>query len=257
MWLLLALVGCGFQHGSTGQQPADGARRDAPADARADAKVADAKVFMDAPAPPSIMYVQGHGFASGLNALTISDAFLQAQTAHDLNLVVVSWTGTAASVMTLSDGAGNTYTRVGSAFSQGSEKMDVWYCGDIAGFATANTVTATFDATVSAPELRLLEYAGLKTMSPVDTTNQGQAGGSKTVTTGAATTTHAYDLLVGCETSTDTVKNLGTGYTLRVTAGGDIVEDKIVTSTGSYTADATLFNDADWMMRIVAFEGLP
>lgn len=255
---MLVLAGCGFQHGSAGQQLSDGAR-DGSADAPADAKGSgsDAKVFMDAATPSAITFVQGHGVATGLNAASISDTFPLPQHALDLNVVVVSWTGVAASVTGVSDGAGNTYTRIGSAFSQSTEKMDVWYAKDILALATNTTVTATFDATVAAPELRLLEYAGLSTTAPFDTTNQGQASGSRTMTTGAATTTHAYDLLIGCETSTDTVKNLGTGYTLRVTAGGDIVEDRIVTMTGSYTADATLYNNADWMMRIVAFEGVP
>ncbi len=255
-WFLVVLVGCGFQHGSAGHQPADGAADSADAPADAAGSGSDAKVFMDAPPSTGITYVQGHGFI-GVTSGSITDTFLLPEHAHDLNLVVVSWTGTAASVTLVSDSAGNAYTRIGSAFSQGTEKMDVWYAKDIAVNATNTAVTATFDASVASPELRLLEYAGLSTTAPLDTTNQGQASGSKTVTTGAATTMHAYDLLVGCETSNDSVKNLGTGYTLRVTAGGDVVEDKIVTTTGSYTADATLYNDADWMMRIVAFEGVP
>jgi hypothetical protein len=39
----------------------------------------------------------------------------------------------------------------------------------------------------------------------------------------------------------------------RVTADGDMVEDRIVSAAGVYTASAPLNNPCDWVMQIAAF----
>jgi chitodextrinase len=72
---------------------------------------------------------------------------------------------------------------------------------------------------------------------------------------GAIATTNANDLLVGANMVSSLTTAAGTGYTSRVitTPDGDILEDRIVTTTGSYNATAPLFS-APWIMQAVAFK---
>ncbi len=260
MWrcLPVVLAACSFEHGAAGLQPPGDTPtiRDAPGDGPRDAFVKlDGKVFLDAPAPGPITFVQGNFFGPGLNAATASAMFLQTQQAHDLDIVVVSWSGAAASVTSVTDLEGNTYTRVATEVAQGADVLDVYYAADIAGGA-GNIVTATFDAVVANPEVRILEYSGIATSMPLDGSSSGQAGNSTGVATGTFNTTHANDLVIGCEASGDSVKTLGTGYTLRVTASGDDVADKILSATATVSFAATLNNNAPWEARVMAFKGL-
>ena len=261
MWRCVSVVlaACSFEHGAaTDQQPpADTAViRDAPGDAVGDAKVfLDGKVFLDAPVTPPIAYVQGAGSLPSASSMTVAATFTSPQLAHDLNIVVINWNGAAASVVAVTDTSLNTYTRIDSAVAQGTDVLDVFYAKDIAA-ASPNVVTAAFDAVVGTPEIRILEYSGIATTSPFDTSIPGQASNSKAVTTGTITTAQASELVVGCEASTDSVKTLGSGYTLRVTDGGDDVADKIVSATGTFDFTATLNNNATWEARVMAFKGL-
>ena len=80
-------------------------------------------------------------------------------------------------------------------------------------------------------------------------------GSSATSSSGSVTTSNANDLLVGANLVQSTTKSAGTGYTNRVitTQDGDILEDSIVTTTGSYSATASLSFSSQWIMQMVAF----
>ena len=89
----------------------------------------------------------------------------------------------------------------------------------------------------------------------VDVTVAGQ-GSSATSNSGSVTTSNANDLLVGANLVQSTTTSAGTGYTNRVitTQDGDILEDSIVTTTGSYSATAPLSSSSlPWIMQMVAF----
>ncbi len=72
---------------------------------------------------------------------------------------------------------------------------------------------------------------------------------------GSAATTNANDLLVGANYVTTHTHRCGLGlYTSRVITdpNGSILEDRVVTATGSYSATAPL-TDGSWIMQMVAF----
>jgi hypothetical protein len=130
----------------------------------------------------------------------------------------------------------------------------IYYAANIAAAAAnANTVTVQLSAPARFADIRILEYSGLATASPVDVT-AAATGSAGTSDSGAATTTNANDLIFGANLVQAGTTGPGAGFTSRViTADGDIAEDRVVTTTGSYSDTAPLSGDA-WIMQMVAFE---
>ncbi len=89
------------------------------------------------------------------------------------------------------------------------------------------------------PDIRIAEYSGIDPLNPVDKTVSG-AGTGTTSNSGSVTTTNPNDLLVGANYVTTHSTGPGTSFTQRVITNpdGSILEDRIVTTTGSYNATA-------------------
>ena len=71
------------------------------------------------------------------------------------------------------------------------------------------------------------------------------------MSSGAVTTTQANDLLFAAGASDNSVSH-GTGYTARLTGFGNLTEDRVVTTTGSYAGTARQ-TGSTWVMQLVAF----
>jgi hypothetical protein len=251
-WLVLvaALAACSFRDGAAASESDGGATK-------LDGHVAvtpDAFVDQDAPAikPVPIGFVQST--TSNTSGGMTVNAMIGAQTAHDFNLVVVSDNDALSAVFSVSDSDGNTYDHLDAIVDDGVQELDVWYAANIAGDTSGNNITAIFVTNVTEPEIRVLEYAGIALSAPLDVTAAGTAQ-SDSPASGQATTTHANDLVVGAECSTNSIKNPGSGFTQRLQVNGDIVEDMIVATAGSYDATAKLNSSSTWIMRLAAFAG--
>ena len=120
--------------------------------------------------------------------------------------------------------------------------------------AEANTVTVTFSASATTPDLRIAEYSGMDTTNPLDV-SVGKETNGITSSCGPVSTTNADDLLVAANLVQYKTTAAGSSYTSRVitTPGGDILEDQIVTATGSYSATAPLSTSDRYIMQLVAF----
>jgi hypothetical protein len=132
---------------------------------------------------------------------TVKVTFTDAQTAGNLNIVVVGWKDTTATVTSVADSRGNTYTlALGPTQFSGALSQSIYYAANIAvAGAGANTVTVTFSTAVNFPDIRIIEFSGVITSSPVDVT-AGASGNSATSSSGSAATTNAYDLIIGART---------------------------------------------------------
>ena len=203
----------------------------------------------------TITYVQGNYGTPQSAQTTISVPFTGAQIAGDLNVVVVGWNNSTATVSTVTDTAGNVYTRaVGPTVISGVASQSIYYAKDIApATAGANTVTVAFSAAAAYPDIRVLEYSGADPSNPVDVT-AANTGSSATSSSGTVTTTNPADLLFGANTVQTTTTGSGTGFTTRLLTSpdGDIAEDQMVTTIGSYSATAPL-SSGQWIMQMVAF----
>jgi len=186
---------------------------------------------------------------------TVTVAFTGAQTAGDLNVVVVGWNDSTASVSSVTDTKGNSYVvAVGPTVQTGVATQAIYYAENIAGAAAGgNTVTVTFTVAAVYPDIRIAEYSGVDTVNPLDV-GVGAQGNSATSNSGTVSTTNANDLLVGANLVQSLTTGPGIGYTSRVITSpdGDILEDRVVTAVGSYSATATISSGA-WIMQMVAF----
>jgi hypothetical protein len=181
---------------------------------------------------------------------TVSVTFPGAQTAGDLNIVVVGWNDTTATVQSVKDSAGNTYNPAIGPTSGTGLQQSIYYASNIVG--GSNTVTVTFSQAAAFPDVRILEYRGVTTLDAT----AGASGNSATANSGPATTTVANELIFGAGTVATWTSAAGSGFTSRIITvpDGDIAEDKVVTTTGSNSATATLGSAGPWVMQVVTFK---
>ena len=204
----------------------------------------------------AISYVQGNYAVPQTSQTTVTVTFSAAQSAGDLNVVVVGWNDSTATVSTVVDTRGNMYTRaVGPTVVSGALSQSIYYAKNIAAAAAgANTVTVTFSKAANSADIRILEYSGADVSNPVDITARA-SGNNANSSSGAVTTTNATDLVFGANIVVTSTNGPGSGFTQRLLTSpdGDIAEDRFVTATGSYSATAPLDSSGRWIMQMVAF----
>jgi hypothetical protein len=203
----------------------------------------------------SITFVQTNSAAPQATVSPVAIPYLSAQTAGNLNVVVVGWNDSTATVASVTDSVGNSYSLAAAPIVQtATASQAIYYAKNIASAAAgANTVTVSFNVAARHPDIRIAEYSGLDALSPLDT-SVGAQGNTATSDSGPASTTNANDLLVGANTLQSTTLSAGTGFTSRgITTDGDILEDRTVAATGSYNATANLDKVQLWIMQLVAF----
>ena len=163
-----------------------------------------------------------------------------AQVAGDLNVIVVGWNDTTATVTGVTDSRGNTYTlAVGPTVLSGVASQSIYYAKNIqAAAAGANTVTVAFSRAASFPDIRIAEYSGADPSNPVDVTAAAPATAQPATADRRRRPTQRICSLVPiwCR------PRHGAGdqfhHRLLTNPDGDIAEDRMVTSTGSYSATA-------------------
>jgi len=203
-----------------------------------------------------IAFVQSNSATPQSPQTSVAIVYTAAQTLGNLNVVVVGWNNSTSTVSSISDSRGNVYApAAGPVVQSGTSSQAIYYAKNIsAAAAGANTVTVTFNVAAAFPDIRIAEYSGLDTVNPLDVSVGAQGTTTSTSNSGSVTTTSANDLLVGANLVQSTTTAAGTGYTnRRITQDGDILEDRIVTVTGSYNATAALDKVQPWIMQMVAF----
>src|SRR5438552_6401440 len=208
----------------------------------------------------TIAFVQVNAATPLAPAVIVSVPYTVAQSAGNLNVVVVGWNDTMAQVASVTDSKGNAYQlAVVPTLVSGQLTQSIYYAPNIgAAAAGANAVNVSFTTAAVFADVRILEYSGLDPASPVDVT-AAATGNSATSSTPAAATTNASDLLVAANTVTTWTTGPGAGWTSRVITNpnGDIAEDRIVSAAGSYGASAALAIPGAWVIQTVAFKAAP
>ena len=203
-----------------------------------------------------IAFIQGKYAVPQSPQSSLSVTYSGAQTAGNLNIVAVGWNDSTAAVTSVTDSKGNVYTRaVGPTVLAGWLSQSIYYAKNIAAAAAnANAVTVQFNVPAQYADVRVLEYSGLDTANPIDVT-AAATGTSATSSTPAVATTNANDLIFGANMVYTSTVGPGAGFAIRMTTSpnGDIGEDRVVTTTGSYNASATLSSSGPWVMQMAAF----
>ena len=199
----------------------------------------------------SILFVQGKSNAVGGcgSGSSCALAFTSSNTAGNLIIVAAGY-GSNAAISSVIDTAGDTFVTSVAATTPGGLRSAVWYAQNIKG--GANTVTVNYSAN-NYNDLYILEYSGIDKSSPQDVTSSGNGTG-QTLSSGAATTNVANELIFGYGNTASGNSSAGSSFTSRIAFDGNIAEDKIAYSAGSYTATASLSISADWSMIMSTFK---
>ena len=182
---------------------------------------------------PTIRYVQSSYAVPQSSQTTVAVTFPAAQTAGNLNVVVVGWNDASATVSSVADSATNPYAlAVGPTVRAGKATQAIYFAKNIR--SGANTVTVRFSTPAAYPDIRVLEYSGLDPVNPLHASAAASGSGSSP-NSGSLTTTTPNVLLVAGSVVATATTGPGAGYTSRMITSpdGDIVEDRIVTTTGS------------------------
>jgi hypothetical protein len=206
---------------------------------------------------PAITFQQANSATPQSSQLSVPVTYSTAQTAGDLNVVIVGWNDSTAVLSSVTDTKGNSYSlAVGPTVQSGVASQAIYYAKNIAAAgAGANTVTVRFSVPAKLPDIRILEYAGVDTGSPVDATARA-TGNSIVSDSGPVATTNADDLLLGANLVETGTADAEAAFTSRILTSpdGDLAEDRVVAVTGSYDASATLNAAGPWIMQLVAFK---
>ncbi len=180
---------------------------------------------------------------------TVRVRFSKAQAAGNTNVLVIGWNDDTSRIVSVSDSAGNTY-RVAAATVRGQDlSQAMYYASNVKG--GSNSVTVTFSGAVPFADISAAEYSGLDASAPFDgsTSVTGTSGQAKTA---SLATTGSHDVLVAAGTTQGAFTAAGAGYTIRVITrpDADIVEDRVVSAAGSYSASASV--QGSWVFQLVA-----
>ena len=191
----------------------------------------------------ALAFVQVNAATPQTNQSTVTITYTSAQVAGDTNILAIGWNNATSNITSVTDSAGNVYqlavpTARGSGLSQA-----IYYANNIkAAAAGTNTVTVTFSASTPFIDIRALEYSGLDPVNPFDVGTSASGSGTS-ANSGPVTTTAAGALIFGAGMTTG-VLLVRRGLTLSAASlprrTADIAEDRLVTTTGSYNATASL-----------------
>lgn len=172
-------------------------------------------------------------------------------TLHDAIIVCLNYPAASGATLTsIVDTSGNAYNTIVGPIDTGGEMHYVVFAQDVKSGTDALTVTLSA-APTGGSDLFALEYSGLAFTNAFDVSSNN-SGTATAMTSGNATTTTADELIVGYAEAGQATA--GVGFTSRATLSGNLVEDQIVSSIGSYSATATTTGaGGTWTMIMATF----
>jgi hypothetical protein len=194
--------------------------------------------------------VQGNYLDSGIAARSESIAYSSRQSSGDYNVVAVNCSA-GATVSSVVDSEGNSYSLAAGpvANSNGASVVSIYVAPGIK--AGPNTVTVNFSG-YTWSEIQVAEYAGIAALD-VSTINGGFGNAQSS---GSATTAYGNDILISyVEIAASGSPTAGSGFTKRITPSWNSgLEDRSVSSPGSYSATWTENGASSWICAMVALK---
>src|SRR6266481_523454 len=183
--------------------------------------------------------------------LSVSVPYAQPQTAGNANLLAIGWNDAVATITNISDSASNIYQIAVPTFRGNGMSQAIYYCPNIK--SGTNSVTAKFNQPAVFVDLRITEYFGLSQTNAFDIGTSGTGNGT-TASSGPITISSTNELLFVAGMTATTFGAPGPGFSQRVITSpdGDIIEDQIANTAGSFNATASLSSGA-WLMQLAAF----
>ena len=183
---------------------------------------------------------------------TSRTTFSAPTTAGNLLVVYLVWDNTSG--VSVSDSLGNTYTSaVGpTRWNNNRSSAQIFYAINRA--SGPNTVTASFSRRIQSFAIAYAhEYSGVRSTGTIDVA-AGSSGNSGSLNSGSITTTNELDLIFAGGVSASNLTSASPGYSTRSVTQGNLTEDRVVSTKGTYAATANNAGGA-WAMQVVAFKG--
>jgi chitodextrinase len=200
---------------------------------------------------PGPMFVQEQYATPQAPQSAVSATYPSPQTAGNTNLVAIGWNDTTASITAVTDSAGNTY-QPASGTARGNGLSQAIYVASNIAAASGNQLTVQFDRPAAYVDLRVTEYSGLRQPVPFDAA-VWSSGSNGPATTATLMVSAPSELLFAAGMTGGVFSAPGAGYASRVITApdGDLVEDLVAASAGSYSASAVV--SGTWLLQLAAF----
>lgn len=165
----------------------------------------------------AIKYIQQNGNAYATGGSTSIPVSISNNPALGNTLLLFVRTGGGATTTSITDSAGNTWTKDYETTTGSTTKISIWRAY-VTNAYSAGTVTANISASISNRGAQVYEFSGmLSYVSPLDQTSGNQSGTATTTVTmtNTSTTSTDYELVVtGMATSAaTTITGVPSGYT--------------------------------------------
>jgi galactose oxidase-like protein/fibronectin type III domain protein/kelch motif-containing protein len=214
-------------------------------------------------APAFVQQVSAHG--SGATSISVKMP-ANVTTGNRLVVEVADWSSSKATVSSVTDSAGDTFTEVASTTASDGTNQTVWTAPITASGGTEPTIMAKPSAKADLG-IAALEYSGLSTAAGTAAVDQMAAATGTTTTARSVdsgltpATTAPNELAIGFYSDSgfgDTLSG-GAGYSTRVNVSpaGDIeflVEDEIVGQAATPSASVSTGASTIWEMATVVFK---
>lgn len=210
----------------------------------------------------AISFVQSTtGTSTGASTPTSTTAFASPTTSGN-TIIVTAYNDTATSIGSVTDSAGNIYTKV--IEKTVTTTMSIWVCYNIRG---ASSVVVSFPNGFNDGGIIAQEFSGLG-INSFDVSANSSGTGNTTLSIGpTASTTYASELVV-CGVSFDWQSgndlSVGSGYSNFAKCTASFVmgamESKTVSATGAQTATMGITNPSAFTWRgvvVTFYETLP
>lgn len=199
----------------------------------------------------AIVHIQSVGDDPGTVA-TDTLAYASNVTAGSLLILAARHGSATASVSSVTDTLGNTWTLAKRMDDPSGHSHNIWFANSPTG--GANTVTINIDETQSLRWI-VLEYSGLGTAS-IDVSTSSIGSGTSADTGGVTPTQSNVLAFSACDVNGVSGFTAGSGYTERVEVATKIAaQDKVVASPSSITGAWTLDTSENWISSLVVFKG--
>jgi hypothetical protein len=189
----------------------------------------------------NISFVQSSNFTSVSTASKYTATFTNPVTSGDLIAVAFWWNfAPGAGIVSVTDSAGNAYYPVIQTTSADSNDWAAWIyeASNVSGGSNLSVTVTVSYANADQFSMAVLEYSNVHN---IDVTSTSGGTSSMTVTSGNGATSHANELILGVAVA-DVNLAAGSGFNSRFTSPYFCVEDKIVTTQGTYNANFVTLN---------------
>jgi len=178
-------------------------------------------------------------------------------------VAVVAYTSSSTTV-TVTDSAGNSYTK-DTDITDGNKERTIVFSGRVnTALTTSSSITVTFGSSIQYKNASAFSVSGLVAASPKDQAATATGTGTTPSVGPTATTSQANELIIGAFglniNSGSPTFTAGSGYAslpANVTSAGLGIypEYQIVNATGAYTAKGTLSGSfSGWSAAIVTYK---